>query len=66
MDQSSDEDLTDEEKSISEDIDPESALMSKLGIKSVNDLKPSGKQLQKALKYFDLGVKIEVTMVSAN
>ena len=47
-----------------DDIDPEQALMDKLGLQGLNDAKPSGKQLHKALKYFDLGLKIEVTMVS--
>ena len=47
-----------------EDIsDPESALLKKMGI-SATDAKPTGAQVHKALKYFDLGIKFELLMVS--
>lgn len=44
-----------------ENIDPESALISKLQ-NGMDDVRPSGAQIHKALKYFDLGIKFEVTM----
>lgn len=39
-------------------------FLKKMGM-SLEDARPSGKQIMKALKYFDLGVKIEVVLVSA-
>lgn len=39
------------------------AFLKKLGM-NIEDAKPDGMQIRKALKYFDLGVKIEVTLVS--
>lgn len=44
-------------------MDPESAFLQRMR-NGMDDAKPTGAQVLKALKYFDLGVKIEVTMVS--
>ena len=41
--------------------DPEKILMSKLKGK-LEDARPTGAQVHKAIKYFDLAVKIEITM----
>ena len=43
------------------DEDPETLLMSKLNNK-IEEARPTGAQVLKSLKYFDLAVKIEVTM----
>ena len=43
--------------------DPEAALLKKMGI-SATDAKPTGAQVHKALKYFDLGLKFELLLVS--
>jgi len=37
-------------------------MMKKIGLDSKGGARPTGKQLSKALKYFDLGVKLEVTL----
>ena len=43
--------------------DEETLMLRKMGI-NPDDARPSGAQIHKALKYFDLGLKIEVTLVS--
>ena len=46
-----------------DDEDLEDALMKRLGLDSAADARPDGEMLLKSLKYFDLTVKIEVTML---
>ena len=43
--------------------DEEAIFLKKMGI-NPDDARPTGAQIHKALKYFDLGIKIEVVMVS--
>ena len=38
-------------------------FLKKLGM-NLEDARPSGRQIMKALKYFDLAIKMEVTLVS--
>ena len=47
----------------SEIEDEETLFLKKLGI-NPDDARPTGAQVHKALKYFDLGIKIEVVLVS--
>ena len=42
----------------------ESLKKAGLDPEKLEDARPTGKQMQKALKYFDLAIKIEVTLVS--
>jgi nucleoside permease NupC len=44
-----------------ENMDPELALMAKLQ-NGMDDVRPTGAQIHKVIKYFDLGIKFEVTM----
>ena len=44
------------------DGDPETQFLKQIGLNSSDDAKPTGAQLHKALKYFSLGVKLEVTL----
>ena len=43
--------------------DTEEKFLRKFGL-NPDDARPTGAQVQKALKYFDLGVKVELTIVS--
>ena len=45
--------------------DEETLFLKRMGI-NPDDARPTGAQIHKALKYFDLGIKIEVVLVSTN
>ena len=47
------------------DNSQEVAFLKKLGM-NIEDAMPTGKEIKKSLKYFSLGVKIEVMLVGQN